>query len=258
MDDFGCIRGHWDVMGVFGGLTGSWGGLVCPFPAFFPISCTASDSVSNPTRSNWIILCAAQGQGGVHFAQTCFPRQELRKFMREVKRGNPTAAITLQVSYISFWYIHCSIYLITCVFQYDKLYVDNKCYVWNDLQVKVGFPYKCIFWYLVESLFIFHRAAWLSLPQGNKVLTDQPFTRFVGKVFFGGKPSLCSGTLTFAHKIQTLDLRWCVEVRFEQPRKDERWLLRKFTRSPVASTEKDDRIRELEIMVRSLEEKLTR
>jgi len=41
-------------------------------------------------------------------------RQELRKFMRDVKRGNPTAAITLQ---------------------YDKLYVDNKCYVWNDLQV---------------------------------------------------------------------------------------------------------------------------
>ena len=91
-------------MGVFGDLTGSLGGsgVVCPFPALFPISCTASDSVSHPTRSNWIILCAAQGQGGVHFAQTCFPRQELRKFMREVKRGNPTAAITLQVSYISF------------------------------------------------------------------------------------------------------------------------------------------------------------
>jgi len=43
-------------------------------------------------------------------------RQELRKFMREVKREKPTAAITLQ---------------------YDKLYVDNKCYVWNDFQGRV-------------------------------------------------------------------------------------------------------------------------
>ena len=28
------------------------------------------------------------------------------------------------------------------LFQYDKLYVDNKCYVWNDLQVSVGFWQK--------------------------------------------------------------------------------------------------------------------
>jgi len=42
-------------------------------------------------------------------------RQEL-KFTREVKRGKPTAAITLQ---------------------YDKLYVDSKCYVWNDSEGQV-------------------------------------------------------------------------------------------------------------------------
>ena len=89
--------------------------------------------------------------------------------MREVKRGNPTAAITLQVinlfnlslpiQFLSIFHFHFagdlfnlylspvptsqshpSIHPIPCVlFQYDKLYVDNKCYVWNDLQVSVGF-----------------------------------------------------------------------------------------------------------------------
>merc|ERR1711892_432873 len=43
-------------------------------------------------------------------------RNELRKFMRDVKRGNPAARV---------------------VMQYDKLYVDNKCYIWNDVQGRV-------------------------------------------------------------------------------------------------------------------------
>ena len=71
-----------------------------------------------------------------------------------------------------------------------------------------------------------------------------------------GKSSMSSGTITFAHKIQTSDLCRCVQVRFEL--KDEMKNEHVLLRSPGASTEKDDRIRELEIMVRSLEEKLTR
>ena len=77
------------ILGVLGVTEMLWGCLV--------VSRDPGEVWSAP-----LILCVAQGQGGVHFAQTCFPRQELRKFMREVKRGNPTAAITLQVSYISF------------------------------------------------------------------------------------------------------------------------------------------------------------
>ena len=36
--------------------------------------------------------------------------------MRDVKRGNPSA---------------------TLVLQYDKLYVNHRCFVWNDVQGKV-------------------------------------------------------------------------------------------------------------------------
>ena len=43
-------------------------------------------------------------------------RHELRKFMRDVKRGNPAARVAMQ---------------------YDKLYVDNKCFIWNDVQGRV-------------------------------------------------------------------------------------------------------------------------
>ena len=48
-------------------------------------------------------------------------RAELRKFMREVKKGNPAASVCLQ---------------------YDKLYVDGKCFVWNDHRAKVDFTIK--------------------------------------------------------------------------------------------------------------------
>ena len=44
-------------------------------------------------------------------------RAELRKYMRRVKRQNPDAV---------------------CFVQHDKLYVNNKIYVFNDLQGKVG------------------------------------------------------------------------------------------------------------------------
>ena len=41
---------------------------------------------------------------------------ELRRFMRAVKRNNPSAS---------------------CFLHYDKLYIDNKAYVFNDQQGKV-------------------------------------------------------------------------------------------------------------------------
>ena len=43
-------------------------------------------------------------------------RTELRKFMRDVKKQNPAANILLQ---------------------YDKLFVNHRCYVWSDFQGKV-------------------------------------------------------------------------------------------------------------------------
>ena len=43
-------------------------------------------------------------------------RAELRKYMRSVKRNNPSANFILQ---------------------YDKLYIDNKVFIWNDIQGKV-------------------------------------------------------------------------------------------------------------------------
>ena len=72
--------------------------------------------------------------------------------MRDVKRGNPTAAITLQVRSWSHLLTMHDVFRVchnvksgkvasifapayNAPFQYDKLYVDNKCYVWNDLQV---------------------------------------------------------------------------------------------------------------------------
>ena len=44
-------------------------------------------------------------------------RAELRKFMRKIKKTNPDA---------------------TCFMQSDKLYVNNKIYVFNDLQGRVS------------------------------------------------------------------------------------------------------------------------
>ena len=43
-------------------------------------------------------------------------RQELRKFLREVKRANPAAV---------------------CSLQYDKLIVNHRCYVYNAAEGKV-------------------------------------------------------------------------------------------------------------------------
>ena len=61
-------------------------------------------------------------------------RAELRKFMREVKKGNPAASVCLQ---------------------YDKLYVDGKCFVWNDHRAKVDYIYKKITSYKVTELAAF-------------------------------------------------------------------------------------------------------
>ena len=43
-------------------------------------------------------------------------RTELRKFMRELKKTNPAA---------------------TCHVQYDKLFVNHRCYVWSESQARV-------------------------------------------------------------------------------------------------------------------------
>ena len=43
-------------------------------------------------------------------------RLELRKFLRELKKNNPSAV---------------------CSLQYDKLYVNHRCYVWSDVQGRV-------------------------------------------------------------------------------------------------------------------------
>ena len=43
-------------------------------------------------------------------------RTELRKFMRDLKKTNPAA---------------------TCHLQYDKLFVNHRCYVWSEAQAKV-------------------------------------------------------------------------------------------------------------------------
>ena len=43
-------------------------------------------------------------------------RQELRKYMREVKKNCPSSV---------------------CNLQYDKLYVNHRCYVWSDVQARV-------------------------------------------------------------------------------------------------------------------------
>ena len=43
-------------------------------------------------------------------------RTELRKFMRDLKKSNPAA---------------------TCHVQYDKLFVNHRCYVWSESQAKV-------------------------------------------------------------------------------------------------------------------------
>ena len=67
-----------------------------------------------------------------------------------------------------------------------------------------------------------------------------------------------SGSVTFAHQIQTFDLCRSSKVGFEVLNLSQNNCMCFLGRSPSAGTEKDDRIRELEIMVRSLEEKLTR
>ena len=45
-------------------------------------------------------------------------RQELRKFMRSIKKSNPERR---------------------CFLEYDRLYVDQKIYVWNDIVGQVHF-----------------------------------------------------------------------------------------------------------------------
>ena len=102
----------------------------------------------------------------------------------------------------------------------------------------------------------FCRAGLLSLLRGNRASIGRRFTRFVRKFCVWIELCcLCSGAITFSHKIQTSHLCRCRQVRFDLHIKHD---LCTVLRSPGASSEKDDRIRELEIMVRSLEEKLTR
>ena len=52
----------------------------------------------------------------IFFRRVRESRNELRKFMRDVKRQNPAANVVLQ---------------------YDKLFVNHRCYIWNDIQGQV-------------------------------------------------------------------------------------------------------------------------
>ena len=54
----------------------------------------------------WLLAC-----------RTRESRQELRKFMRNIRRANPERG---------------------CFLEYDRLYVDHKCYIWNDILGQVG------------------------------------------------------------------------------------------------------------------------
>ena len=56
-------------------------------------------------------------------------RQELRRFLRQVKRQNPEK---------------------TCFLEYDKLYVDHKPYVWNEVRWKTIL--KCFWCYNIKNL----------------------------------------------------------------------------------------------------------
>ena len=67
--------------------------------------------------------------------------------MRDVKKGNPAATvcilsyhcqnpicnIALATNFIITVHVHVQVHL-----QYDKLYVDGKCFVWNDHRGKVS------------------------------------------------------------------------------------------------------------------------
>lgn len=60
-------------------------------------------------------------------------RGELRKYMRKIKKANPEA---------------------TCFMQYDKLYVNNKIYVFNDLQGRVSFHQPLIKTWLITMRYL--------------------------------------------------------------------------------------------------------
>ena len=72
-----------------------------------------------------------------YFRRVRESRAELRKFLRDVKRQNPAA---------------------NTVLQYDKLFVNHRCYVFSDIQGKVveyspvGPRYLCQYNVLNESL----------------------------------------------------------------------------------------------------------
>ena len=59
-------------------------------------------------------------------------RAELRKHLRKIKKLNPDA---------------------TCFMQYDKLYVNNKIYVYNDLQGKVVVPFRSQMIAMITQIF---------------------------------------------------------------------------------------------------------
>ena len=51
-------------------------------------------------------------------------RQELRKFMRNIKKRNPERH---------------------CLLEYDKLFVDHSVFVWNDIEGQVGTAALCTY-----------------------------------------------------------------------------------------------------------------
>ena len=76
-------------------------------------------------------------------------RQELRKYQREVKKNNPSAV---------------------CQLQYDKLFVNHRCYVWSDLQGRVVPHNPVRITYLPSSIYVFDLELQTKVLRGFKSL----------------------------------------------------------------------------------------
>ena len=76
-------------------------------------------------------------------------RQELRKYQREVKKNNPSAV---------------------CQLQYDKLFVNHRCYVWSDLQGRVVPHNPVRITYLPSSIYVFDLEFQTKVLRGCKSL----------------------------------------------------------------------------------------
>ena len=90
-------------------------------------------------------------------------RQELRKFMRTIKKTNPERR---------------------CFLEYDRLYVDQKIYVWNDIAGQVTTLNQCDFW-LIEFTQV--------VEQSECEKLVDPMSRMPSAFSRAGRPGLTKG-----------------------------------------------------------------